>query len=280
MEDRYRALPTSTRRVLKIMNSGKSDSVSSLMKLYDSSTAWDVLTNTLVGSLKCIDRKGREVHLKSLVKISANVKIAEGIYDRRKVVIKVINSSRSSILDEIAVYEKLKRSKCPTPWFSKKFQLWGETVLVLELLTPLTKYDDEMLVGSHVLEQLKYLHRWGCHSDLKPGNIMRRIGKKEYFMIDFGGVSDEELGEGYRRWTWTRKWTCQEPHEKMQVILPYHDFIELGYVMRAMQNWRENRIQEDGNFKIGYQGRLKSYMISVDDEVEDHDKLIRILQAK
>lgn len=283
MEDRYKALPASTRRVLKIMAGSKSTSISSLLKIYDKTTAWDVLTDELIPNLRCTDRKGREITLKSIVKSGNSVKIVEGIYDKRKVVIKVISSPKHSILDEISVYDRLRKMKCPTPWFSKKFSLWGETVLVLELLQSLSRYDDEVLVGCHVLDQLRYLHRVGCHSDLKPGNIMKRVGKKEYFMIDFGGVAEDKLGNGYRRWIWTRKWTCQVPHESQQVILPYHDFLELGYVLRAMQNWRESKRRgsdEDGNFKIGYQGRLRSYMSAVDDSIIDHNVLIRILKGK
>lgn len=264
-----------------------------LVEIYQSLSYWDLLDESWFPRIQCYSANGKKIiRLVRFIKNSESVKVVEGILEGRPVVVKSILSKKHAIQDEMANYSRLKKLGCPIPWFSSKFSFWGQPVLVLEKLEPLEPWDNEYTLGIQILRQLRYVHRFGCHSDIKPQNIMKRVdGKRskrntEYFLIDYGGVADEPLKKGYRRWIWTRKWTSQEPHVSGQVITEMHDFIELGYVMKAIQNWREqppkdkqkNRKYIDGNFRSGYMGRLRKYMNKVTDEhIVDHRALIDIL---
>jgi len=263
-----------------------------LVEIYQSLSYWDMLTESWFPKIHCYSSNGKKtIRLLNFVKDSDSVRVVEGILEGKPVVVKSILSKKHAIQDEMANYSRLKKAGCPVPWFSTKFYFWGQPVLVLEKLEPLGPYDNEYSLGIQILRQLRYVHRFGCHSDIKPQNIMKRVHDRrsnrntEYFLIDYGGVADEPLKKGYRRWIWTRKWTCQEPHASGQVITSMHDFIELGYVMKAIQNWREQPPKKgnkriDGNFRTGYTGRLRKYMNRVvDDHITDHRALMDILSG-
>ncbi len=304
--ERYRKLPPTLQKCLQIVYNSQgrkgSGSPSELIELLESMSYWGLLTERWFQYLPCYDIQGkRKIHLHSFIKEGESVKVMEGTMDGIPVVVKSLISRKHCIRDEMSVYVRLKKAGCPVPWFSTSFYFWGQPVLVLEKLEPLSPYDDEIQLGVQIIEQLEYVHDFGCHSDIKPQNIMKRVpehygrigrNKKyksqdiEYFLIDYGGVAEEPLKKGYKRWIWTRKWTSQEPHQPNQVVTMTNDFVELAYVMRAIQNWRSvapkkkttNIKHVDGDFKTGYEGRLKRYMEAVaDHEIVDHTDLCDIL---
>ena len=198
------------------------------------------------------------------------------------IVVKWYQSNKRDTLYEIGIYKKLRHLKCPVPWFSSTYEFWNSPVLVMERLQGLTKEDDEFEVAIEVIKQLRYLHQFGIHNDLKPGNIMKRMqnGKPVYFMIDHGGVATQPLGYGYRRWIWSPKWTCQRPHASNQITTPKHDFIELGYTMKTMQNWTTG----DNHIRSGFTDKLAKYMdrvVRIDEKNvtgKDYDDLIELLK--
>lgn len=231
------------------------------------------------------DKPKSNIKLTKVIKSGRHVNIIEGSLKNLQVIIKWYESSKRNTQYEIDIYERLKELGCNLPWFSGKFKYWGHTVLVLEKLIPLTQYDDECKIGAHVIDQLRYLHTFGIHCDMKPGNIMKRTrtGKPEYLLIDYGGVALDRLSYGYRRWIWTPRWTSQKQHESNQITTAKHDFIELGYTMKTIQNWRERKDHSDGEFKKGFTGRLDKYMKRVFEinprhiTSKDYDDLIKIL---
>lgn len=228
------------------------------------------------------DNRGHIVRLEKTISMGRHVFVLQGrLDDDVPVCIKWYQSNRRDTLFEIGIYKKLRHLECPTPWFSSTYQFWDSPVLVMEKLSPLGKEDNEFEVAAEVIKQLTYLHQFGVHNDIKPGNIMKRIqhGKPVYFMIDHGGVATQRLGYGYRRWIWSPKWTCQRPHASNQVTTPKHDFIELGYTMKTMQNWTTG----DTQIRAGFTGKLAEYMdrVSKIDErhvtKKDYQDLIDIL---
>lgn len=294
--DRYRSLPSTLQRSLQLVyeRQGKlgQGSPERLLEILDSLTPWQMLTDKWIDKLPCYSHNGQTIRLLSFLKDSKSVKVLSGVIEGpspRSVVVKYISSRKHTIEDEIDHYQKLDKMGCSLPWYSADFFYWNTRVLVLEKLEPLGPYEDEYQVGRQILRQLRYLHRYGCHSDIKPPNIMKRKrkggkGRYDYFLIDYGGVATVPLKEGYKRWIWTEKWSSQEPHVKNQVITPTQDFIELAYVMRVIQNWREQPPSKkgrysDGSFKdLKYRGRLKKYITLVNRGCLDHKELIMVLR--
>lgn len=174
---------------------------------------------------------------------------------------------------EISIYQRLEEEKCPLPYFSTSYRIWNKKILFMERLFPLEEHDNPYEIGICVLEQLYYLHRFGVHNDIKPCNILKR--GKQYFLIDFGGVATEKLLYGYKRWNWSRSWTCQKMHAKEQVTTAKHDFIELGYVINSLLGSEQPR--------KNFYGKILEYMEQVrqidEENIEDniYGKLKNIL---
>jgi serine/threonine protein kinase len=227
----------------------------------------------MFSSVYCYSSKGDHITLNSLIKsgkhacvmgASLPIRVDERNIRNVPVVVKWYQSEKRDVSYESKIYARLYEAGCPTPWFSTKYRFWEDPVLVLEHLASLDPSDDPYALGIAVLHQLTYLHKFGIHCDLKPQNIMKRVDERDksvkYFVIDYGGVSLEKLEYGYRRWIWSPKWTCQPSHQSGQVVTPVEDFIELGFVMKAIKNWNKSGKREDGDCKSNYHGRLRSYM--------------------
>jgi serine/threonine protein kinase len=164
--------------------------------------------------------------------------------------------------------------------------MYGQPVLILELLEKLDQTDDPYNIGFEIIHHLYYIHQIGVHTDIKPENIMKisrmSEGKKKmfYYLIDFGGMScDRFPGGGYRRFVWSPKWTAQiKPNwykelgmegketEKVRQTCPRFDFIELGITMRVFQiTSKLPTVPSDIDERYlhdytKYKGRLKKYM--------------------
>ena len=235
----------------------------------------------------CYGEDGSKIKLNKIMKVGKHAVVCEGKFKETPVIIKWYQSVKRNITFETNIYQQLHDRGCITPDFSSKYQFWGTPVLILEKLLQLDSTDNEYQLGIQIIKQLRYLHKLGVHCDIKPQNIMKKVvnNKVKYLLIDFGGVATEPLSYGYRRWLWSPKWTSQPPHRKNQIVSFKHDFIELGYTLKAVQNWRKNKTEEDGEFKSGYKSKLKRYMNRVDQinqqsiKDDDYNDLIHILRA-
>lgn len=233
----------------------------------------------------CYNTRGHLVRLEKTITIGKHVFVMLGrLDDNLPVVVKWYQSSRHDTLYEIKMYKRLRNLKCPTPWFSSTYSFWDSPVLVMEKLQPLNEDDDPGKVAAAVLRQLVYLHRFGVHNDLKPGNIMKRVTSDgvTYFIIDHGGVATQRYRHGYRRWIWSPKWTCQRPHASNQVTTGKHDFLELGFTWKTMENW----VTGDKEIRHGFKGKLARFMDRVAEVNEkhiterDYDDLIAIAESR
>lgn len=202
-------------------------------------------TDKISAPVFCYKENGGNIFLNRplMVGKDGQVYILSGKRDNgAEVVVKWYRSRHRDTSYEIGIYNRLRSIKATLPWFSSSYQFLNTPVLVMERLYPLTVEDDEFEVGAVILKQLMVVHKIGVHNDIKPGNIMKRMdnGVPIYFLIDYGGMTTERYGYGYRRGVWTYKWTCQIPHTKNQITTGYHDFVELLFTMRTMQNWKQN----------------------------------------
>jgi hypothetical protein len=193
------------------------------------------------------------------------------------------------VLNDIDIVSKNRAQKLVyrvLPYFSSSYMMYGQPVLILELLEKLDQTDDPYNIGFEIIHHLYYIHQIGVHTDIKPENIMKIArmsdGKKKmfYYLIDFGGMTcDRFPGGGYRRFVWSPKWTSQiKPNwykelgmegketEKVRQTCPRFDFIELGITMRVFQiTSKLPTVPSDIDERYlhdytKYKGRLKKYM--------------------
>ncbi len=286
----------SHRRVLKFVDavSRKSSITTDNKKqairlgIYNNINVRRILKDEHIRSVFAYSPDGNKIQMKSILDRKTHAILMIGKYQandeahRTDVVIKLYKSSKRDTEYEIELYKKLKKTGCDMPWFLDGYKILNVPVLVMEKLDSVSCDDDEFRLAIDILKQLRYLHKFAIHNDIKPGNIMKR-GEK-FLLIDHGGDAIERLKYGYRRRVWSPKFTCQKKSEPDQVTTPVHDFIELGYTMKYLQNERNNNLK--ASCQDNFTGKLKKYMNQVDKinlknvTSEDYDILIKILRSK
>jgi len=222
---------------------------------------------------------------KTLLKEGRHARVMECSNGRNTRVMKWYKSNKRDTCFEIGIYDKLSSMQGNLPWYSSSYFFWNNRVLILEKLKELSGKDDEYTMGIHVLEQLRPLHKFGIHCDIKPQNIMKKKIKNEiiYYLIDYGGVATEKLEHGYRRWLWSPHWTSQKKHTPNQITTMKSDFIELAYTMKAIQNMKRGN-DKSMQVKKGFKGKLSQYVdyvLELDEKQipeNIHDKLIELLK--
>jgi serine/threonine protein kinase len=229
-----------------------------------------LLSKDFIGSIFCYRYNHTKedvksiIVLKSILKSGDHVRVIEGDLEGYPVIVKWYQSRKRDITYESSIYQRLRDMRCPLlPWFSTSYRFFEDPVLVIEKLKPLDHTDDEYQLGIQVLEQLRYIHQFGVHCDIKPHNIMKRIvgDKVLYFLIDHGGVSTDKLGYGYRRWLWSPAWTSQRSHVDNQITTYKNDLIELGYTMKGIQNLRLYHKRFGQYRRVDrYTGKLREYI--------------------
>ena len=195
---------------------------------------------------------------------NATLKTTSGTND--KCIIKYYKHGGRDTTYETNIYRELRQRHCPILWFSSGFYLFKNRCLVMEPLLAVTKKDDEFAMMIEVIQQLRFLHRFGVHNDLKPGNIMKRAPDSKlpwnsdvtltpdgaeftFFVIDYGGTATKRVGSvNYGRWCWSPRYCIQPLHGRganggMQETSFKHDFYELIVTARALQCFRTGEKQ-------------------------------------
>lgn len=138
---------------------------------------------------------------------------------------------------EINIWRKYLEQNLPDPKIKTNFKFLGYNSIVMKLLSKI-KIENKntyVILGCQILDILRKIHRFGCHSDIKPDNIMceKINGKTIYYLIDMGGVSIRKEGNGYHRRAWSTRYTSQ--NDKQSNVITYkHDLIELGYTLNIV----------------------------------------------
>lgn len=191
------------------------------------------------------------------------------------VVIKISFDTRVEY--ETKICRKLRNMKCPLLWFSSSFYFWDTPILVYEMLSPLSRDDDPCQVGQAILEQLRYLHQFGVHNNIKSENIGVRITKeqkREYILFNYEGTATEKLEWGYRRNTWQRNYSSQTPKERDQVTTAKNDLLELGYCLNKIAITPQQHHCIDRYIKMVYHIDQRHIPLDI------YDRLIAILTGK
>jgi len=196
------------------------------------------------------------VHVPKIFKVEGKIMqgrsviVFHGNLYGKKVAVKWSHSR--DITTEYDLYVQLTKLGCKLPWVDRYYIL-GQPVLVLQHLRPIDRKDNAYYIGMKVLEQLAIIHLLGCHSDIKPQNILmeEKANKRVTFegdtqqpdqpyLIDLGGMTTEKLNNGFRRQIWTGAYTAQRPHSKYQFTCAKFDFIELIFTMQAILLWQKS----------------------------------------
>lgn len=166
---------------------------------------------------------------------------------------------------EMERWDLLKKTGAKLPEYFTGFTFWNTPIMIMQQLLPLDKFDNCYEVGLQVLDFLEKVHVLGVHNDLKPENIMKSYTdskKIEYFVIDYGGFTMEKRHYGFKRKTWSTRWTYQTEASN-QVTTPKYDLLELGGTMKGMQLLDPN-VAEDiskyGNTNEAKETLLKNYV--------------------
>lgn len=260
----------------------------------------------VLNGLECFNpTTGEIIKFKSIINTGSHVQVLLGDKNGQDVVVKFYEKRdsrgkvRKNMQYEIDIYKRLQDMNAKMPNFYEGFYFWSEPVLVMEKLYPLDTSDDEFEVARQVMPQLKLLHPWACHSDLKPLNIMKRYNpshpsNKEYLIIDFGGITMKRLPNGmYERTTLTPSYTAQKRNSRgITPTSAKYDFIELGHTIKGLQN-KVLGIKGRARFgekkydpiRSGFTGKLAKFMEKAKslDEIHvsdrDYDEMLRILNS-
>jgi hypothetical protein len=225
--------------------------------------------------------KDERIPLDNILINEPDVIVAEGKYKSNPVVIKWVKKTDLTAQYEIDIYDKLNRMGARIPCYTGKFKMFEQPVLITEKLDRLDNTDSPYKLGRQILRQLQIIHKFGVHCDIKPDNILKK-GKK-YYLIDFGCLTTTKFGNGYLRWVWNPYYASQPRFKSNQQTSCKYDFIELGYTMKAIQNWNNGLRSFDSKSEI--KGKLKKYMSRVIELGEEHspvnfihEELINILK--
>ena len=236
--------------------------------IFEHISAYDVAQPAHLRYLQCYnDKREAVVQLDKIISCHQQMKAfrAHFILEELKrqhpdpVIVKLYQSRRGEYDTsfEIGIYRRLGD---PSPSLGIECQLWNIPTLVMMTLNEIGAEDDAYEIGVQILPQLARLHEFTLHSDLKPCNIMKAPRKQQhpagdagvekpgclpqvkwdYRLIDFGGCARDHLDYGFRRRTWSKKWTCQPCNERQTrsdiLSTPKHDLIELGFTLQALRD--------------------------------------------
>ena len=164
-----------------------------------------------------------------------------------------VNNEIQNWTDFIATYTS-KGQVPDTPYIDDNFKIYGGyKIMVIEKLQPISKEDDVQQLGIQILDQLQHLHEIGCHSDIKPDNILKRVTNSgtKFFLIDMGLIArkryvykNKSKSYGYIREGFTPSFTSQIEWY-ISIITPKYDLVELGFVLNwmtvTMAGFRQDR---------------------------------------
>lgn len=225
--------------------------------------------NMDIKKIHVTNKHGHMIQLDRILEMKSHAILicATLVKEQQPVIVKYYHKGERNVDEENYYYAKLRNLGVDLPWCSTTFTMFGQPILVLEKLEPLTASDNEYQMGFDILQQLKTLHTFTCHSDLKLGNVMKISGTNKYTVIDFGGCPREKYKKGHKQ-GWIRRChtplvTSQKRGVHGQVMTQWHDLIELCYTMKMIQNLRDPKTacQKDATndyVRNGFTGKLKS----------------------
>lgn len=192
---------------------------------------------------------------------------------------------------ENGIWDMYLERGLPDPGIDTSFRYLGYECTVLKLLKNIEYNDPNVYIdlGVQILAILKDFHDFGCHSDIKPDNILKSLTGNRYYLIDMGGVSTEKRGKGYFRACYSPRYTCQESDNRTrggEIIFGLHDLVELGFSISIIYCKCNNIAIDKTTYRyIIVDSPVWKYMNEVEKldkeniKKKDYDKLIKLLES-
>ncbi len=144
----------------------------------------------------------------------------------------------TGMMKEEENYRKIQAHGGSVPNILSGFLVVDFPVLVIEFLYALDVSDNPLEVGRQLLRQLKHIHKFALHLDLKPDNVRKRL-PSTYFIIDMDlctrVVACAPGIQSYRREHWTPYYASTDMDAYSIAYGSYRqDLIELFYVMNEL----------------------------------------------
>lgn len=164
--------------------------------------------------------------------------------------------SNGNAMTEELNYRSIQKHGGTTPDLLSGYYVGDFPVLVIEFLYALDVSDNPLEVGRQLLLQLKYIHKFALHLDLKPDNIRKRMtgqlggGTPQYFIIDMDLCTNlVTCGPGpncYKREHYTPFYASTDMDASEVAYGSYrHDLMELFYVINELSLGRLYRAKLD-----------------------------------
>ena len=189
--------------------------------------------------------------------------------------------------NENKIWKEYLKHKLPNPGVKLDYKFLGFECTVLNLLHKIDGCD-YIELGCQIINILKYFHRFGCHSDIKPDNIMKDPKENKYYLIDMGGVSTERKKYGYIRECHSPRYTCQDmENDDVNIITYKHDLIELGFTLNLIYCDNNGIFLDKDDYRYILENtpiwKYMSFVEKLDKENRDernYDKLKELLRRR
>jgi hypothetical protein len=146
------------------------------------------------------------------------------------------NAGEEYTMDEMDRWEMIESVGANVPKIIKGFMILDFSVVVMEKLYPLEVQDYNQKLVMSTVSFIEKLLPIGVHNNIKPSNIMKRIGSKgeiNYLVADIGSMTIQPLLYGFKRFHWSPYWSSQVV-DLETVTTVKNDLLELGYVLTLL----------------------------------------------
>jgi len=161
-------------------------------------------------------------------------------------------------------YTRIQDLGGKTPKLKLGFNLATHPVLVLEYLEGLDVTDNPLDMCFQLLTtQLKYIHKFAMHQDLKPDNIRKRVNPdatREYFIIDMDLILPNRLGgsvaykgqygDAYKTALVFNRVIATPHYASTPLGLPYVSYVDDIYELMLVYN--EMFLEKSYKLRIGF----------------------------
>lgn len=146
-------------------------------------------------------------------------------------IVKVVNDC---VDNEMSNMELIMKHGIPFPEIIRGYHVYNSEILIMKKCDSIFNHREEKeKIVKDILHSLSILHTFGCHSDIKPDNIMWLDGNA--YLIDYGGLTynrNRESSKQFYRHCLTEGWSSQGIKD---VFMTYkNDLLELIYTLYAI----------------------------------------------
>jgi hypothetical protein len=152
------------------------------------------------------------------------------------VTIEWIDPKFGNIADEMALYNDLIEAGVQMSNIWLDYSFWNGSVIVKKRVYELDIKDYTFInikkLGIQMLDLLQQIHKVGVLNNFSIENIVKDENNN-YYISDYSSITTNKLFYGFQRFYWNDLWSSQV-RETDAVTTPWHDFMELAYLLNYM----------------------------------------------